>query len=79
MDKNETCTKHYHQLKISYNIAEGFFDFKEDLVNENTIEGMAIESYIEKYKLSLQWIDEGGFWGSKDENGTFNGVVGRVS
>ena len=39
---------------------------------------MAIESYIDKYNLNVQWIDEGGYWGSRDENGTFNGVVGRV-
>ena len=38
-----------------------------------------LQTYIDKFKLQVQWIDEGGFWGSQDENGTFNGVVGRVS
>ena len=66
-------------MKISYNIETGYFCFEEKpQIDKTSIEGMAIESYIDKYNLNVQWIDEGGYWGSRDENGTFNGVVGRV-
>ena len=66
-------------MKISYNAVDGYFQFKDDQIDRNSIEGLAIETFIEKYNLSVQWIEEGGLWGSKDEKGTFNGVVGRVS
>ena len=45
----------------------------------DTIEGVLLESYLDQYNLNVQWIDEQGFWGSKSDDGTFNGVVGRVS
>ena len=77
--QKEICSKHDQRLKISFNEEEGYFKFKDDdRIDRNSIEGLTIQTFIEKYNLSVQWIEEGGFWGSKDENGTFNGVIGRV-
>ena len=48
-------------LKISYNTEAGYFDFdNNNLIDKNTIEGLAIESYIDKYNLTVEYIDEGG-------------------
>ena len=69
-------------MRVSYNIDPVFFKFKNDEINQgsdvNTIEGVVLKTYIDKHNLSVDWIDEQGLWGSKNENGTFNGVVGRV-
>ena len=69
-------------MRVSFNIDPVFFKFKEDEVLQgpdlNTIEGVLLESYLDQFNLSVKWIDEEGFWGTRDENGTFNGVVGRV-
>ena len=46
--------------------------------DEDTVEGVVLQTYIDKHRLNVDWIDEGGFWGSLNHNGTFNGVVGRV-
>ena len=72
------CSKHNLRLKISFNAEDGYFKFKDGHIDKNSIEGLAVETFIEKYNLSVEWIEEGGLWGSKDENGTFNGVIGRV-
>ena len=59
-----------------------FFEFANNDIEQgcdpNSIEGVLLQSYIDRYNLSIDWIDEDGYWGSADENGTFNGVVGRV-
>ena len=69
-------------MRVSYNIDPVFFKFKNDEISQgsdvNTIEGVVLKTYIDKHNLSVDWINEQGLWGSKDENGTFNGVVGRV-
>ena len=69
-------------MRVSYNIDPVFFKFKNDEISQgpdvNTIEGVVLQTYIDKHNLSVDWIDEQGLWGSKNENGTFNGVVGRV-
>ena len=69
-------------MRVSYNIDPVFFKFKNDEISQgsdvNTIEGVVLKTYIDKHNLSVDWIDEQGLWGSKNENGTFNGVVGRV-
>ena len=77
--QKEICSKHNQLLQVSFNAEDGYFQFKDDQIDRNSIEGLAIQIFIQKYNLSVQWIGEGGFWGSKDENGTFNGVIGRVS
>ena len=76
--QKEICSKHNQQLKVSFNAEDGYFKFQDDQIDRDSIEGLAIKTFIEKYNLSVEWINEGGFWGSKDENGTFNGVIGRV-
>ena len=65
-------------LRISYNIKDVFVNFKDNTIDKETIEGVAIESFIEKYNLSTEWINEGWQWGGTDENGTFIGIIGRV-
>ena len=73
------CSVHNKNLKISYNIMKGFFKFDNDgNIEKDTIEGKVLESFIDKYNLTTEWTDEEMTWGSKDEKGTFNGVVGRV-
>ena len=51
----------------------------EDDIDLETIEGLALRTLIAKYNLTTKWSYEGFIWGSQDENGTFNGVVGRVT
>ena len=65
-------------LRISYNIKDVFVNFKDNMIDKETIEGIAVESFIEKYNLSTEWINEGWQWGGTDENGTFIGIIGRV-
>ena len=65
-------------LRISYNIKDVFVNFKDNTIDKETIEGIAVESFIEKYNLSTEWINEGWQWGGTDENGTFIGIIGRV-
>ena len=81
-DFSKLCKKQNHHVRVSYNIDPVFFKFKEDKVFKgpdlNTIEGLLLKSYLDQYNLSVKWIDENGFWGTKEGNGTFNGVVGRV-
>ena len=58
-----------------------YFSFRseEDEIDLETIEGLALSTLLDKYNLTTNWIYEGFIWGSKDENGTFTGVVGRVT
>ena len=45
----------------------------------NTIEGVVLQTYVDKLGLEVAWLDEEGRWGSRDpDTGAFNGVVGRV-
>ena len=45
----------------------------------NTIEGVVLQTYVDKLGLEVAWLDEQGLWGSRDPlTGAFNGVVGRV-
>ena len=74
-------TKKNHDLRISYNIVSPYFSFRseEAEIDLETIEGLALSTFLVKYNLTTKWSYEGFIWGSKDENGTFNGVVGRVT
>ena len=65
-------------MRISYNDYVPFLTFENDQINIDTIEGNAIETFIEKHNLTTEWKYENFKWGNKDENGTFNGVIGRV-
>ena len=56
-----------------------FFSVKNDQIEKDTIEGVVIESYVDANNLSTELIDENYSWGSRDSNGTFDGVVGRVN
>ena len=47
-------------------------------VDTDTIEGLLVETFLEKHGLVAEWHDEKHIWGNKDPNGTWNGVVGKV-
>ena len=66
-------------FRISYNIKDVFVNFQDNKIDEETIEGIAIGTFIEKYNLTTEWLNEGMKWGGTDENGNFIGIVGRVS
>ena len=72
------CSLQNKNLRISYNDYVPFLTFENDQINIDTIEGNAIETFIEKHNLTTEWKYENFKWGNKDENGTFNGVIGRV-
>ena len=76
--QKDVCPKHNRKLRISYNIKDIFVNFKNNNIDEETIEGLAIESFISKYNLTPEWIDERWIWGGQDENGTWLGIIGRV-
>ena len=65
-------------MRISYNDLKPYFSVEKEETLPDTIEGVVIESFIDKNNLSTELIDEKFKWGSKNENGTFNGVIGRV-
>lgn len=77
------CSKDNTKLRVSYNLDPPFFEFNNNDIAQgcdpNSIEGVLLQAYIDRFNLDIEWIDEEGYWGSADENGTFNGVVGRVS
>ena len=78
-DRSLICSKQNRLIRISYNIKDVFVNFKDNKIDKETIEGIAIESLIEKYNLTTDWINENWQWGGTDENGTFIGIIGRVS
>ena len=55
-----------------------FFVYGNNQINIDSIEGNAIETFIDKHNLTTDWKNENFKWGNKDENGTFDGVIGRV-
>ena len=55
-----------------------FFTYGNNQINTDSIEGNAIETFIDKHNLTTEWKYENFKWGNQDENGTFNGIVGRV-
>ena len=66
-------------MKISYNEFQPYFGVENNQVVRNSVEGYAFQSYIDKNNLTTEFIDEKWTWGRKDENGKFNGVLGRVN
>ena len=72
------CSIQNKKLKISYNKWLPFFTSENNQINTDTIEGNAIDTFIKKHNLTTEWEFENFKWGNKDENGTFNGVIGRV-
>ena len=45
----------------------------------DALEAIIVDTFLEKHDLQPVWVHADGAWGSKDENGVFNGVVGKVS
>ena len=75
---NPICSIQNKNLRISYNKWLPFFSSENNQINIDTIEGNAIKTFIEKHNLITEWKYENLTWGNRDENGTFNGVIGRV-
>ena len=74
------------ELRISYNTVSPYFSFLEGSsgtrtrdIDLQTVEGLVLGSLLEKYNLTGVWTYERFIWGSRDQNGTFNGVIGRVN
>ena len=65
-------------IKIAYNTDLPFFNLKDGMPDMDTIEAILIQTFLEKHNLSATWDDAGGSWGSRGQNGSFNGVVGKV-
>ena len=72
------CSFQGKNLRISYNEFSPFFTTENNQINIDTIEGNAIKTFLDKHNLTAEWKYENFKWGNKDENGTFNGVIGRV-
>ena len=78
VDQHECRALHSTHLFGHINFVTKPEILKNNMIDKETIEGVAIESFIEKYNLSTEWINEGWQWGGTDENGTFIGIIGRV-
>ena len=72
------CSIQNKNLRLSFNNLSPYFTSENNEINTDEIEGNAIVTFIEKYNLTTEWQYENFKWGNQDENGTFNGVVGRV-
>ena len=77
-DENTYIEPFTKNLRISYNDVMPFFVYGNNQINIDSIEGNAIETFIDKHNLTTDWKNENFKWGNKDENGTFDGVIGRV-
>ena len=77
-NRKPICYIRNKELKISYNDYPPNFSVENDQIRKDTIEGVLIQSFVDKNNLTTELIDEEMKWGKQDESGTFNGVVGRV-
>ena len=75
---HEVCSMKKENIKIAYNTDLPFFNLKDSHPEMDTIEAILIQAFLEKQTLSATWDDAGGSWGSRGQNGSFNGVVGKV-
>ena len=66
------------KLRISYNDVKPYFSVENNEILKDTIEGIQLQSFVDKNLLTIELIDERWTWGRKDENGTFDGIIGRV-
>ena len=65
-------------MRIAFNNDPPFFNLIDSKPDIDSIEGLHVETFLEKHGLVADWQDAKGTWGSKDINGTWNGVVGKV-
>ena len=72
------CSIQNKKLKISYIDIKPYFSVKNDQIDKDTMEGVAMKSFIDQNNLTTELMDEHFKTGRKDDNGTFDGVVGRV-
>ena len=78
MDFNKICPDRQTVLKVAFNIASPFFDMVDSKIDMDTVEGVFVETLLEKNGLVAEWHDAKSTWGIRDVNGTWNGVVGMV-
>ena len=74
----KTCPDTKRTLRIAYNEYAPFFKFEDSRPTMDTLEGVFIETFLEKHGLLATWYNAKLIWGVRDLNGTWNGVVGRV-
>ena len=65
-------------MRIAFNNDPPFFNLIDSMPDIDSIEGLHVETFLEKHGLVADWQDAEGTWGSKDINGIWNGVVGKV-
>jgi hypothetical protein len=71
------CTENKKHLRVGFN---GEIPFIDPDLKIDTIEGIYMRTFIEKYELSIEWNDAGQSWGPiSKETGLWGGVVGLVS
>lgn len=74
----DVCPDTKSILRIAYNDVLPYFKLVDSRPVYDTLEGIIIADFLEKYNLVGAWYNAGQTWGSKDSNGTWNGVVGKV-
>ena len=75
---HDICPDRQSVLRIAYNKSPPFFYLKDSKLDMDTIETVYVQTFLEKHGLVAEWHDANRTWGSKDLNGTWNGVVGKV-
>ena len=74
----EICPQTESTLRIAYNNAPPVFYFEDSKPKIDTLEEVFISTFLEKHRLGVAWYHAGQTWGSRDSNGSWNGVVGMV-
>ena len=75
---NEICPDRERILKIAWNKNVPFFNLADSKPDMDTLEAVYVDTFLEKHGLVPEWHDAKMSWGSRDLNGTWNGVVGKV-
>ena len=75
---HDLCSDTQTVLKVAFNKEAPFFDMADSKIDIDTVEGVFVDTFLEKNGLVAEWHDANFSWGSKDPNGTWNGVVGMV-
>ena len=74
----DICPETRNVLRIAFNKSPPFFDLVDSKIDMDTLESVHVGTFLEKHGLVAEWHDAKRSWGSKDLNGTWSGVVGKV-
>ena len=78
MKFHEICPNRQTLLKIAFIRRLPYFALVDSKIDMDTMEGILIGTFLEKHGLAAEWHDANSVWGNKDDNGTWNGMVGKV-